>query len=110
MSIAIVARAQSGMENARAYTDPVLEFLAGHTGDQSPTASGVERYLHTHGARAKWQGADPGTRASMLPVQFVGLVSPLNVLSQNSVLCIGRAPAAPPLPFSFQRPPPTTLL
>src|SRR5258708_1995464 len=95
MSIAFVARAQSGMQNARAYANPVLEFLAGHPAEQALTVSGVNRYLQTRSARAMRHGADSGTRAAMLPVQFVGLVSPLNVLSPRSVLCIRRPPAAP---------------
>ncbi len=110
MSIAFVARAQSGMQNARLYTNPVLQFLAGHPGDQTVAASGVQRYLHPRSTRAMVHSADSGTFASMLPVLFVGLVSPLNVLPERSVLCIGRAPAAPLLPFSFQRPPPSSLL
>jgi hypothetical protein len=110
MSIAFVARAQSGMQNAKAYTNPVLEFLAGHPAEQSLSVGGVDRYLQPRCARAMRQGADTGTRIAMLPVQFVGLVSPLNVLSPRSVLCIGRAPATPLLPSSFQRPPPPPLL
>ena len=110
MSIAFVARAQSGMQNARAYTNPVLEFLAGHPAEQPLAVSGVDRYLQTRSSRAMRHGGDSGTRIAMLAVEFVGLVSPLNVLSPRSALCIGRAPAAPLLPFSFQRPPPSSLL
>jgi hypothetical protein len=110
MSIAFVARAQSGVQNARAYSNPVLEFLAGHPTEQSLTVRAFISYLHPRGALAVRHCVDSGSRARMLPVQFVGLVSPLNVLSPRSVLCIGRAPATPLLPFSFQRPPPSTLL
>ena len=110
MSIAFVARAQSGMQNARAYTNPVLEFLAGHPSDQPVAAHAVQRFLHSRGARVNRHAVDTNTLAAMLPVLFVGLVSPLNLLSPRSFLCIGRAPAAPALPFSYQRPPPPTLL
>jgi hypothetical protein len=109
MSIAVVARAQSGMQNVRAYSGPVLEFLAAHSGELTAPANGVQRYLHPRSTRAAVQ-AHSNPLAAMLPVLFVGLVSPLNVLSPRSVLCIGRAPAAPLLPFSFQRPPPAILL
>jgi hypothetical protein len=110
MSIAVVARAQSGMQNVRAYSSPVLEFLAAHSGELTAPANGAQRYLHPRSTRATVQEAHSHTLAAMLPVLFVGLVSPLNILSPGSILCIGRAPAAPLLPFSFQRPPPAILL
>ena len=110
VSLAFVARAQAGVQNARAYTNPVLEFLAGHPNDETVTAGGVHKYLHPRCTRAVVHGTDSDTFAAMLPVLFVGLVSPLNVLAPRSVLCVGRAPSAPLLPFSFQRPPPTILL
>jgi hypothetical protein len=110
MSIAFVARAQSGMQNARAYTNPVLEFLAAHQSERPDAAVGFQRFQHSHSTRDTRHFADSNTLAAMLPVMFVGLVSPLNVLSPKAVLCIDRAPASPPLPVSFQRPPPATLL
>jgi hypothetical protein len=110
MSISVGARAQSGMQSARMYANPVFVFLASHSADQADAASGVERYLHSRTSRAKVPGVDSGAWAAMLPVFFIGLVAPLNQLSPRSALCIGRAPAAPLLPFSFQRPPPATLL
>jgi hypothetical protein len=110
MSIAFVARAQAGVQNARAYTNPVLEFLAGLPSEQAVADHGVQRYFHPRSTRAAVHKTDSDTFAAMLPVLFVGLVSPLNVLSPRSVLCMGRAPAAPLLPFSFQRPPPSILL
>jgi hypothetical protein len=110
MSLAFVARAQSGAQNARVYTNPVLEFLAGHPNAQPEAANTVQRFLHSRTARVKLYGSGAGVWAAMLPVLFVGLVSPLNLLSPKSFRCIGRAPAAPSLPFSYQRPPPATIL
>jgi hypothetical protein len=110
MSIAFVARAQSGMHNARAYTNPVFEFLAAHQIERPDAAIGFQRFQHSRSTRGNRHSADSNTLAAMLPVLFVGLVSPLNVLSPKAVLCIGRAPASPALPVSFQRPPPATLL
>jgi hypothetical protein len=110
MSISIGTRAQSGMQSARLYAHPVIVFLASQSAGQAEPAGGVERYLHARTTRAKAHSADSNAWAAMLPVLFVGLVSPLNLLSPRSALCIGRAPAAPLLPFSFQRPPPATLL
>lgn len=109
-SIAVVARTQYGMQNARAYSSPVLKFLAAHTTDRPAGANGVQRLLDRRSSRAGRRGADAGAWAAMLPVFFVGLVSPLNLVSPNSLLCIGRAPATPALPFSYQRPPPVILL
>ena len=113
ISLALVARAQSGMENAKAYTSPVLEFLAGHQNERSVDSNAVPRLVHHRSARqpraVMLHGADSGAWTAMLPVLFVGLVSPLNLLSPKSVLCIGRSPAAPALPASFQRPPPSQI-
>ena len=113
MSIAFVARAQAGLQNAKAYTTPVLEFLTGHQSEQLVATTGVTRLLHHHTARQTrvimLHGADSGPWTAMLPVLFIGLVSPLNLLSPKSVLCSGRAPAALALPASFQRPPPSQI-
>jgi hypothetical protein len=41
-----------------------------------------------------------------LPVFFIGLIAPLNLLALISVLSLGHAPQTPTLAPSFQRPPP----
>jgi hypothetical protein len=110
ISIAFVARTQSGAQNLRTYTNPVLEFLAGHPNAQPESAHAVQRFLHSRTARVKLYGSGTGVWAAMLPVLFVGLVSPLNLLSPRCILSIGRAPASQPLPFLYQRPPPPALL
>lgn len=112
MVVASLARVQAGIESATAYATPVFEFLAGHPGDGALAATGVPRLQHNGSARqarALSHGADPGAWMAMLPVLFVGLVAPLNLLSPRASLCLGRGPAAPALPFSFQRPPPSLL-
>jgi hypothetical protein len=43
---------------------------------------------------------------ALLPVFFVGLITPLSLLPLLAVLRIGHAPEAPTLAPSFQRPPP----
>lgn len=108
MSIAVSAQAQSGVRNARAYATPVLQFLAAHSLDQQ-VAADAQRLLHRRSARADRNGSDTGVLAAMLPVFFVGLVSPLNLVSPCGRHSISRAPAAPALPSSFQRPPPQLL-
>lgn len=54
-------------------------------------------------------GADNGAWLAVLPILFVGLISPLNLLSSVALLCLGSAPSSPVLPSSFQRPPPFQL-
>lgn len=46
---------------------------------------------------------------AILPVFFVGVISPLSLLSPLAFIYLGRTPDAPPLPASFQRPPPPIL-
>jgi hypothetical protein len=46
----------------------------------------------------------------LLPVLFVGLISPLSLLSPRSFLSVGQRYPAPVLPALFQRPPPAQLL
>src|ERR1700676_5042587 len=112
MAVVSLARVQAG--NATVYTNPVLEFLAGHPdaaglgaarapphARQSPTSGSARRasavFLH-HAA--------PGAWTATLPVMFVGLVTPLSLVSPTSLLSLVRTPPAPQLPSSFQRPPP----
>lgn len=49
---------------------------------------------------------DAGGWLAILPVLFVGVISPLSLLSPLAYLFLGRTPDAPQLPSSFQRPPP----
>ena len=53
---------------------------------------------------------DAGDWLAVLPILlFVGLISPLSLLSPMAYMYLGRTPDAPPLPASFQRPPPIRL-
>lgn len=105
ISLASVSRAEAGLQSAKAYAHPVLQFLASHSqhpvARQSPPRFAQRGYL--------FRDSGSGTWMAVLPVQFVGLVSPL---SQFSSLCArypGHTSAAPLLPASFQRPPPSLL-
>ena len=104
-----VAHAETGLQNAKAYTHPVLEFLA-RSQSQNPTAfSGVLRFGHPGSRRhanSMLRNAGSRTLIAMLPVLFIGLVSPLTLLSVPSRRCLGHAPVAPLLSALFQRPPP----
>lgn len=103
IAMAYVSCAQTSLESARAYAHPVLQFFSGEQSAAAPA-------LPQRQAKAASLRAPDRTQASllaaMLPVLFIGLVSPLNLLSPKSLLCLGRSPAAPQLPFRFQRPPP----
>jgi hypothetical protein len=58
--------------------------------------------LHSH-------SADGGAWLAILPILFVGVISPLSLLSPLAYVYLGRTPDAPVLPASFQRPPPFTI-
>jgi hypothetical protein len=109
IALASVARAEAGVQSARAYASPVFEFLAGSHAAQSAAMNNTARPAQYRNAR-HIKAASPdglaGAWLAMLPVLFIGLVSPLNQLSSGSLLCLGGMPSAPLLPESFQRPPP----
>ena len=109
LSIAVAAQAQSGMQSSRAYATPVIKFLAAHAADQPSAAIAVQRLLNRSSARADRHSTETSAWTAMLPVLFVGLVSPLNLVSLPSPDATGHVPAAPALPSSFQRPPPQLL-
>ncbi len=53
---------------------------------------------------------DAGAWLAVLPILlFVGMISPLSLLSPMAYMYLGRTPSAPVLPVSFQRPPPIRL-
>jgi hypothetical protein len=107
IAVATLARAQSGIQSAAAYANPVIEFLAAHQGDRAFADSGSSHLQHrSAAARLHGQGADSGVWVAFFPILFIGLITPLNLVSPGSVNCLGRTPAAPALPASFQRPPP----
>jgi hypothetical protein len=104
-----VARAETRQQNAKAFAHPVLEFLA-RSQVQNPAAhAGVSRFAHLSSrlqARSMLRDAGSGALIAILPVLFIGLVSPLTLASLASIRCLGRAPAMPLLSALFQRPPP----
>lgn len=50
-----------------------------------------------------------GAWLAILPILFVGVISPLSLFSPMAYMYLGRTPDAPVLPASFQRPPPFRL-
>ncbi|MGA8086756.1 MAG: hypothetical protein WCA10_05580 [Terracidiphilus sp.] len=105
-----VAHAEAGLQSAKAYAHPVLEFLARSQSQNHAEFSGVLRFAH-RGARRQsnsiLRNAGSGPLIAMLPVFFIGLVSPLALVSAASLRCLGRTPVVPLLPALFQRPPPS---
>jgi hypothetical protein len=114
VAIVSLARAEAGVVNASAYGNPVLNFLARHQGVESLASAGGPQLLSLGSAHKAsvvlLHGPGSGTPVAMLPVLFIGLVAPLNLISPRSVRFLGRAPSSPALPSSFQRPPPAVLV
>jgi len=52
---------------------------------------------------------DAGAWLAILPILFVGVISPLSLLPPLTAAYEGRTPDAPVLPAAFQRPPPFRL-
>jgi len=110
MAVASLARVDSSIGTATVYTNPVLAFLAGQQNTASAAASNSTHYVHLGSARRAsavfLHQAAPGAWTAVLPVLFIGLVTPLSLISPNSLLSLGRRLSAPALPSLFQRPPP----
>jgi hypothetical protein len=56
---------------------------------------------HDHSGGVDW--------LAVLPLLFVGIISPLTLFAPLAYEYVGRAPDAPALPTLFQRPPPFQL-
>jgi hypothetical protein len=105
------ARAEAGLQSAKAYAHPVLEFLA-KSQSQYSAVKAVSRYAPAASARqirAISRNASIGVWMAILPVFFIGLVSPLTPVSAAFIRGISRPPAVSLLPASFQRPPPLSV-
>ncbi len=105
-----VAHAEAGLQSAKTYAHPVLEFLARSQSQNHAELSGVLRFAHRGSRRqanSMLRSDGSGFLFAMLPVFFIGLVSPLALVSAGSLRCLGRAPAVPLLSALFQRPPPS---
>jgi len=104
-----VATAEASGQSPRGYAHPVFQFLVrGHS--QHAGAHAVPLRFANIGshrqAASMLRNSGSGRLIAMLPVLFIGLVSPLT-LSVASARSQGRAPATPLLPALFQRPPPS---
>lgn len=103
ISLVSLARVQSGVENARAYADPVIKFfVAAHQADADALA-------RSHRANPKSQAGTSGIGLDLMAVFFVGLVAPLVLKSFRVVSCLQHPPALLLRADLFQRPPPALL-
>jgi hypothetical protein len=100
ISLASLARVQSGVADARAYADPVIKFIA--AAQQADSAATVRANRATSMA----QGGVSGIGFNLLAVFFVGLLAPLRMESFRAYFRRQRVPAPPILTDLFQRPPP----
>ena len=110
MAVASLARVESSIGNGPVYTNPMLAFLAGQQNAASAVVASAPQYAHlgsTRRASAVFlHPAASGAWTAILPVLFVGLVSPLSLISSSFLLSLSRRLPAPALPSLFQRPPP----
>ena len=103
ISLASLARVQSGVENARTYADPVIKLFAAVNQADSDAS------VRAHQANSLARAGAYGVGLNLLAVCFVGLVAPLTLQSAPAGLIFKRSAAAPSFPALFQRPPPFSL-
>ena len=104
-----VATAETGRQTSRGYAHPVFEFLVRSHNQNSASHSTPLRFAGAASYRqstSSFRSSASGRLIAILPVLFIGLVSPLGSQSLSSVNSLGRPPAAPLLSALFQRPPP----
>lgn len=109
VAFASVARAEAGLQSAKAYAHPVLEFLAKNQSQYPIARPGVSRFAQLASRRrvhSVSRDTGVGEWMAILPVLFIGLVSPLTLLETGSIRWLGGVPSSPLVPASFQRPPP----
>jgi hypothetical protein len=109
VAFASVARAEAELQSAKVYAHPVLAFLAKSQGPIQDAKPGIQRSAQSRSARSlesMLHSASAGAWVAIVPVYFVGLISPLNLQSVATVLSAGRIQTSPLLPAAFQRPPP----
>jgi hypothetical protein len=112
IAFASAARAEAGLQSAKAYAHPVFEFLAKSQVQHAAAKPGVLRFAQLGSRRqikAVSRESGTGVWMAILPVFFIGLVSPLTLVSTAAVRGLHQRPAAPLLPASFQRPPPLSI-
>lgn len=104
-----VATAEASGQSSKSYAYPVFQFLVrGHSQNPGAHAAPI-RFANVGSHRqagSMLRNSASGQLIAMLPVLFIGFISPLP-LSVAPVRSQGRAPATPLLSALFQRPPPS---
>lgn len=103
-----VARAETSVQSSKGYSHPVFQFLARSQAQNPAAHSAALRFAGSASRRqvsSVFRSSASGPLIAMLPVLFIGLLSPL-ILSIAPVRSPGRSPATPLLAALFQRPPP----
>ena len=104
ISLASLARAQSGIENARAYAAPVIKFLSGNQHEESVAAAA------NLGSGSHASGDAFGLVYALLPICFVGLVFCFSLIPVAWRHSDEQRDCRPVLATLFQRPPPSPLV
>lgn len=112
--IAMAAASAAGAEDMRAQGLHAFASLVGHQDARLAMSAASHRNQHSaipQSRAAVFHGGTrhsslPGAWRSMLPVFFVGLLTPLILGTAPSSRTARRAPASPALAPRFQRPPP----
>jgi len=105
-----VATAETGRQSSKGYAHPVFEFLVRSQSQNAGAHSVPLRFAHIGSHRqasSSFRNGGSDRLIAMLPVLFIGLVSPLILQAEPSIRSLGRAPATPLLSALFQRPPPS---
>jgi hypothetical protein len=105
-----VAAVETGRQSTRGYAHPVFGFLVRSHSQNSGSHAAPLGFSHIDSHRqagSAFRSSASGSLIPVLPVLFIGLVSPLILQAEPSIRSLGRAPATPLLSALFQRPPPT---
>src|ERR1700744_801936 len=110
IAVVTLARAEAGLPKGAAFTNPVLEFLSAHAGSGAFAALPGNHDLgsvrsHRSSYRTGVGATGAGMWAALLPMFFIGLIAPLNLISARAAHSLGITPQAPVLSSLFQRPP-----
>ena len=108
LAIAYAARAQAGIEHARTYTGPVIEFLVGHQAAADASSAQAHDAFRPGSLRLLQDSGSP-VWTPVLPVLFIGLLFPLALGSPHGSRHPRRILSEPSLPSAFQRPPPSRI-
>jgi hypothetical protein len=109
ITFASFARAEGVRHSARAGAQGALELLAKGQSHSLAAMPGIAQMVPRRSSRriaTLLQVSGIGAWMAILPLLFVTLISPWSALASVTLPRSGRAPAAPHLAFSFQRPPP----